>query len=116
TGLYGLRPYTPDISARDIHWKVSARRGILMAREYESEEKRRACVVLDNRIADEKHGAAENTFELAVVLASSVIEWLCVHGHEVEFRTASGVVGFGSGTAHLTRCRRALARLEMVDP
>ena len=55
-------------------------------------------------------------FERAVVLTASAIEWLCDHNHEVELRTASGMVGFGTGNTHLTRCRRALARLKMVDP
>lgn len=116
SGLYGLRGYTPELPARDIHWKISARRGTLIAREYESEEKRRAIVILDNRMAAGNREAASEAFEKGIVLASSVIEWLSRNEHEVELRTASGIIGFGVGGAHVTRCRRALARLEMIDP
>lgn len=116
SGLYGLRRYTPEISARDIHWKISARRGALIAREYESEDRRRASVILDNRVPGESRAAAAEAFEKAIVLAASVIGWLCERGHEVELRTASGVVPFDTGAHHFTRCRMALARMEMIDP
>lgn len=115
-GIYGLREYTQELSARDIHWKVSARRGLLMAREYEAEERRRACVILDNRIAADEQPAAAQSFEKAVVLAASVIEWLLRREHEVELRTASGVVAFGAGQTHLSRCLRALAEIKMIKP
>jgi uncharacterized protein (DUF58 family) len=116
TGLYGLREYSPEIPARDIHWKVSARRGVLIAREFESEEKRRAVVLLDNQVPKGQQLAAFEAFERGVVLAASVVEWLIEKGHEVELRTASGIVGYGSGPTHLTRCRRALASLHLVEP
>ncbi|MBI1290351.1 DUF58 domain-containing protein [bacterium] len=114
-GLYGLREYTPELPARDIHWKITARRGVLVAREYESEEKRRACVLLDNCVPSSQRTSASEAFERAIVLAVSVVEWLCTHDHEVELRTGSGLVGFGTGEAHLVRCRRALAELAMID-
>ncbi|MCC6546449.1 DUF58 domain-containing protein [Candidatus Sumerlaeota bacterium] len=116
SSLYGLRPYTPDLSARDIHWKISARRGNLIAREHESEDRRRATVVLDNRVPAEQREQVALTFEKAIILTASVIEWLCLHGHEVELRTASGIVSFGTGSVHLARCSRALAHLQMIDP
>ncbi len=115
-GLYGLRKYTPEVSARDIHWKISARRGELIVREYESEERRRASVILDNRIPSEDRSGFDERFEKSIVLAASVIDWLCANGHEVELRTASGIIGFGAGLPHLTRCRRCLARLTMIEP
>lgn len=115
SGLYGFREYTAESSAKDIHWKVSARRGQLMVREYESEERRRASVVLDNRVPDgEPDPLTRERFEHAVIVAGSVIQWLVNRGHEVELRTASGIVGFGFGAAHITRCHRALAGLDFV--
>lgn len=115
SGLYGFREYTAEQSAKDIHWKVSARRGELMVREYESEERRRACVTLDNRIPDGPvPESISEDFEKAVVLAASVIDWLIRRDHEVELRTASGTVGFGGGPTHITRCLRALALLQLV--
>jgi uncharacterized protein (DUF58 family) len=113
-GLYGLREYTPDMPAKDIHWKLSARRQVLIAREYESEEKRRACVLLDNRSQALGPEAAEE-FERAIIVAASVVEWLCRREHEVELRTASGIVGFGTGAPHSARCQRALAELGFTE-
>lgn len=115
SGLYGFREYTHEQSAKDIHWKVSARRGQLMVREYESEERRRASIILDNRISsDQPDDETRHRFEQAIVLAASVIQWLVNRGHEVELRTASGIVGFGFGAPHITRCHRALAMLDLV--
>ncbi|MCC5875222.1 MAG: DUF58 domain-containing protein [Candidatus Sumerlaeia bacterium] len=115
SGLYGFREYTAEQSAKDIHWKVSARRGQLMVREYESEERRRACVTLDNRVPEGPvPDSIKEDFEKAIVLTASVIDWLVRRDHEVELRTASGIVGFGGGFPHVTRCLRALALLELV--
>lgn len=116
TGLYGLREYNSEMSARDIHWRTSARRGQLMVREYEAEERRRASVILDNRMPEALQRQHLLDFEMAVVLAASAVEWFCENGFEVELRTASGIVGFGTGANHFVRCQRALACLEMVDP
>ncbi len=113
SGLYGLREYTPEHSARDIHWKVSARRGNLIVREYEKEERRRATVLLDNRSPEPSIETTEE-FEKAIILTASIIEWLLDDQHEVELRTASGMVGFGSGLPHLARCRRTLASMKMI--
>lgn len=115
SGLYGFREYTPEQSAKDIHWKISARRGELMVREYESEERRRASVTLDNRVpSGPVPDGFSDDFEKAVILAASVIDWLVKRDHEVELRTASGVVGFGGGITHITRCLRALATIDPV--
>lgn len=116
SGLYGLREYTADMSARDIHWRTSARRGELMVREYEAEERRQASVILDNRVPAALQSQQFMDFELAVILTASVIEWFCQQDFEVELRTASGIVGFGTGSSHFLRCQRVLAELEMVDP
>ncbi len=116
TGLYGLREYNEEMSARDIHWRTSARRGELMVREYEAEERRRASVIFDNRIPRELQRQHTLEFEMGIVLAASAVEWFCDQDFEVELRTASGIVGFGTGASHFVRCQRALAGLEMLDP
>jgi uncharacterized protein (DUF58 family) len=112
TGLYGMREYVSGESSRDIHWKVSARRGQLMLKEYEEEERRRASVVLDNRATSAWTAIDQARFEMGIVLASSVLAYLQREGHEMELVTASGRVGFDTGIEHLGRCRRALATLK----
>lgn len=108
-GLFGIRTYQQGEPARDIHWRVTARTGVLMTREYETEEKRRASILLDNRAGT---GGSGESFEHAVVLAGSVASHLLERGHQVELVTAHGKVPFGTGPQHLRRCLRALALLE----
>lgn len=110
-GLYGLRPYIAGDSARDIHWRVSARMDSLMVREYESEERRRATILLDNRAPSDLPTDVEDDLECAIILAGSLVADLVERGHQVELLTASGKVAFGQGRPHILRCRRALALL-----
>ncbi len=112
SGLFGIRAYIPGESARDIHWRVTARTGTLMTREYETEEKRRASILIDNRLGAEAGSAERERFEQAIVLAGSLAGRLLEQGHQVELLTADGKVAFGMGPAHLRRCLRALAMLE----
>lgn len=114
TSLHSIRDYSPGESARDIHWRLSARTGSLVVREYEVEERRRASVLLDNRLSDPSDAAQLEALEKAIVLASSLVGHLCERGHQVELITASGEVRFGTGGPHATRCRRALAELNAV--
>jgi uncharacterized protein (DUF58 family) len=114
-GLFNIREHGLGDGSRNIHWKVSARRGMLMVREYEAEERRRMSVAIDNRAADLMDGDLRLDFERAVVLAASVAEALVRRGWEVELLTASGRVGFGAGEAHLLRMKRTLAMLELLD-
>ena len=66
-----LRAYRPGDEPRDIHWRSSARRGVLLVRENEDEQSRQATVVLDNDPALASDAAA---FERAVSQAAG----LCV--------------------------------------
>ncbi len=108
SALYGLREYVEGESARDIHWRVSARTGKLMVREFENEERRRASIILDNRLPS---GGDPEALEKALILANSVLIYLVQRGHQVELLTSSGKVAFGSGPQHLLRCQRSLAML-----
>lgn len=112
TGLYSTRPYTAGESVRDVHWKLSARSNTLMMREYESDEYKRASVLLDNRLPEKPAEELLQRFELGIVLASSLVQELVRRGYQVELVTATGRVGFDQRPNHVQRCRRALATLE----
>jgi len=45
--LYALRDYMPNDSARHVHWKASARTGVLMVREFAREDDYRVLLVFD---------------------------------------------------------------------
>ena len=98
--LHSLRDYLPTDSARVVDWKVTARAGHLMVREFAREDERRVMLVLDPYIgpppatpgeseADAERAAMEHAarFERAVSM-TACIAW---HFHEIhaalQFRT-----------------------------
>ena len=92
--LHSLRQYQSNDNARFVDWKVTARSGRLMVREFAREDERRVMLVLDpfvgppradlGPLAEAEH---ENRFERAVSMAAC-IAW---HFHEIDsvlqFRT-----------------------------
>jgi uncharacterized protein (DUF58 family) len=92
--LHSLRPYISTDSARFVDWKVSARSGHLMVREFAREDERRVMLVLDpfvgppraelGALAEAEHA---ERFERAVSMAAC-IAW---HFNEInsvmQFRT-----------------------------
>lgn len=111
-GLYGIRKYQQSESIRDIHWKLSAKSGNLMVREYESDEHRQASVLLDNRLPENPDDHLLERFELAIIVAASLVATLIKSGYQVELVTASGTVSFDERPSQTRRCQRALALLE----
>ena len=90
--LHSLRKYLPTDSARFVDWKVSAKSGQLMVREFAREDERRLMLVLDPFIGPSRTAAgapstAEYTaqsverFEPAVSLAA------CIAWHFYELRS-----------------------------
>jgi uncharacterized protein (DUF58 family) len=116
TSLYGIREYTPQDSARWIHWKVSARARKIMIREFEKEEKKRVTIILDNSVSQETLADREvvDAFERGVTLAASFAKFFLNQDYNVQILTASGRIPFGTGTSHLHRVLRALALLNLT--
>src|ERR1700722_20300748 len=92
--LHSLRDYVPTDSARFVDWKVTAKSGRLVVREFAREDERRVMLVLDpfvgparadlGQLADAEH---EERFERAVSLAAC-IAWHFNEIHSVmQFRT-----------------------------
>ncbi|SHI20219.1 DUF58 domain-containing protein [Desulfosporosinus lacus] len=70
----GLREYTPDMPARSIHWKASAKQDRLLARIIESSASLQICIAIDAEdfIQPEPQ---ENLFEEALSVAASLAVW-----------------------------------------
>jgi uncharacterized protein (DUF58 family) len=92
--LHSLRDYQSTDSARFVDWKVSAKSGRLMVREFAREDERRVMLVLDpfigppraelGRLAESEHA---ERFERAVSMAAC-IAWHFYEIHSVlQFRT-----------------------------
>ena len=86
--LHSLREYQPTDSARFVDWKVTAKSGRLMVREFTREDERRVMIVLDPFIGPPRAelgqlAAAEQTerFERAVSMAA------CIAWHFYEIRS-----------------------------
>lgn len=101
-----LREFADGDDIRHVSWKVSARAGSLMVREYGLDEVRTATVVLVNTGPG---GGEGELFETAVSLAASVCASLTGEGFYVRLLTATESVPFGSGQGHLLRLMDFLA-------
>ena len=84
--LHSLRQYTPTDNARFVDWKVSARTGNLMVREYAREDERRVMLVFDPFIGPPKPENAER-FERAVSMAACVAWHFNKLNSGLQFRT-----------------------------
>ncbi len=116
--LHSLRPYQPTDSARFVDWKISAKTGQLMVREFAREDERRAMIVLDPYIGaprdsgERAHEEHAQRFERAVSLAAS-IAW---HFHEInsviQFRTDRFVTPMAPAGEIVYDALRELARIQ----
>ncbi|MCX8037548.1 MAG: DUF58 domain-containing protein [Candidatus Sumerlaeia bacterium] len=114
TSLYGLREQHPSEGARWIHWKKTAQTDRLMRREFEAEEKKNVCLVLDNGLHDPGDPAQIEAFEHAVILTASVAHHLLRSDHQVELVTRSGRIAYNTGPHQRYRILRALALIQPV--
>ncbi len=102
--LAGLRAFRAGDDPRGIHWRSSARRGILLVREHEDDEGHEATIVFDN----DAHAGAE-PFELAVSRTAALCVELARRGLAVGLCTRGGEVAPSVGPGHLARLLRLLA-------
>lgn len=87
--LHSLRDYQPTDSGRLVDWKVTAKSGRLMVREFAREDERRVMLVLDPYIVEVASAKHVTQFERAVSL-TACIAWHFNEIHSVmQFRTGS---------------------------
>ena len=113
----GLRDARPGDAMRDIHWKVSARRERLVAREWEADASRVALV----RFAHVAPGPSDDvaTLDRACATVAGLCAALLKDGLAVGLQTWQGEVApavdiAGQGEA-LQRLRQHLAQLVLAD-
>jgi uncharacterized protein (DUF58 family) len=68
--LHGVREYVEGESLRNVHWRSTARRGRLMVKELEDAPSDEVAVLLDG----DELGAADESFDLAVRAAGSILQ------------------------------------------
>lgn len=102
-----LREYVAGDDRRQIHWRSSARAGVLMVRRNVDANEPRAIVVLDTRT-----GAWEgDSFEDGVEVAASAIQALAGMGHPVELR----ILGERTGDPRFEGATTPADRLAAVE-
>jgi uncharacterized protein (DUF58 family) len=120
--LHSLREYLPTDSARIVDWKITARTGQLMVREFAREDERRVMLVLDRFLGPTREelgemAAAEHAerFERAVSMAAC-IAW---HFNEInsvmQFRTDRFSTPMAPASGIIYDTLRELALVE-ADP
>ena len=67
--FHAIRQYAPGDSRRHVHWKSTAKTGVLMVRQYEETRRARVAVVLDLKIDEYSD---DDEFEMAVSAAASL--------------------------------------------
>lgn len=109
----GVRQYRPGDSPRDVHWRTSARRNMLMVREYDSTEPLDLLLVVEPWLPVSPDAADRERFEAALSLAASIF-WTWCHGEEspeVTLALAGPGAAARSGRATDGFARHALAIL-----
>ncbi len=113
--FFSVRPHHPEDPPRAIHWRVSARTGELVVKEYEHQLNRQIWIILE--LSEDEHvgSGAASTFEYMIRIAHSVI----VKAREDEipvgllYDDGAKVQRAGPGIDHGTylQLREALARV-----
>jgi uncharacterized protein (DUF58 family) len=107
----GLRDFVPGDSARSVHWRASARRGLLLVRDREREEKPEFEVLLRTR-----GRPADSAFEAAVRRAASEVVAHLGAGFRVGLATDAERFEPGEGHVHRARLLSFLARVAPDRP
>ncbi len=85
TSLRSLRRYQSGDSPKFIHWKITAKTGELMLREFHDDESKRA------RVEFRPDRSSERELELSITRAASTLVSLLEKDYEVEFITPDRV-------------------------
>jgi uncharacterized protein (DUF58 family) len=79
--FYGLRPWATGDSRRWIHWRTTARLGELSVRQFERQQRRQICVLLDlygNR--NRRKGEVDEPCETAISFLATLATETAMHG------------------------------------
>ena len=115
--FFGLREYRDGDDLRDVHWKVTARRGKLVRRLYDRRDNESIAIHLYNWVPPTPNHDTEKTLldsmEESIVIAASACAELVQRGHRFSLHTIDETVTEGAGAGQLQSVLRALALLEI---
>ena len=70
--FYGLRPWSTGDSKRWIHWRTTAQLGELSVRQFERQQRRQICVLLDLHSSEQRGEEMDRHVELAISFVSTL--------------------------------------------
>jgi uncharacterized protein (DUF58 family) len=109
--FYGLREFRSGDDPRDIHWRVSARRGRYFIRESEDESSKTVVVVLEDATVVAEDPAA--VFEAAVSMAASIAVQLIKRGFHVGLVSGGAYLPPAGGPMQAAQLLQALALVQV---
>jgi uncharacterized protein (DUF58 family) len=110
--FHTLREYAPGDDLRLVHWRSTARRGLLMVRQNEARRRTPVLVMLDTRPG--AHDRA--SFERAVEACASIVTAIERTGRPVEVMLGTGTTIGTQGRRHLDSVMDELAVVEPHGP
>jgi uncharacterized protein (DUF58 family) len=112
----GVRPYRPGDPMRTIHWRLSARRGEPVVREYDAASNPDLFLVVEPWLPDnptsKQRASLEGALSLAATIASS---WGRVYGSQVTLVVAGDSTSLRISTRDDEAIREALTPLATVE-
>lgn len=114
--FFGLREFRDGDDMRDVHWKASARRGVLVRRLYDRRDNESIAVHLFNWVPPGDTSASQRAvdeLEHAISVTASICAELTQRGHRYSLHTIDETVSEGSGAGQLQSALRALALLSI---
>lgn len=110
--FHAVRNYVAGDARRHIHWRSTAKTGVLMVRQYEETRRSRIAVVMDLATAEY---TTDGEFELAVSAAASLGQQAVREGREVVMATSAEIPEHARGAIHSIRWLPTLTPRAMLD-
>ncbi|MCB9508165.1 MAG: DUF58 domain-containing protein [Myxococcales bacterium] len=115
--FFGLREYRTGDDLRDVHWKVTARRGQLVRRLYDRRDDEAIAIHVLGWAPPASDPASERAAvgwaEEEIVAAASVCAEITRRGHRFSLHTCDQQVPEGAGPGQLQAALRTLALLQV---
>lgn len=117
--LLELREYVPGDPPKSIAWKVSARKGELMTRQYESEVPVRVTLFVDGSTGARVGRPGHRALDTIVLTAASLAKAVMADRDPVGLVSYNDIgttrIKHGTGERHLFRMLDALANLSFIE-
>lgn len=110
--FHAIREYAAGDSRKHIHWKSTAKTGVLMVRQYEETRRASIAIVLD--LHSEEYGS-DDEFEMAVSAAASLGVQGVRDGREVMITGSAEIPEISKDTVHAIRTIPTLTAKSLLD-